>query len=291
MTRSTTRRYHPLRAASAAAAVTLLASSCGDGAPAGAADVTESGATREGQVLDQIRESGTLRVANTQANPPYSFVDESGELVGYDVDVAREVASRMGVDDVEFVVGTFQTFIPGLQSDKWDAVVSGLTVTEERRSQVEFSCPYQVNDVAIFVAPGTEGIEEEADLQGKRIAVTAGGTQEEQANAIEGASVLTYDNSTLALRDVATGRADAYIGSKFTGAYLAEQNDLDVDPAEGYLSREANAMAFPKGQEDLTEAADQALADMVEDGTLSEISQTWLGGLDVVEGLQELPEC
>ena len=287
-----TRRHQLLRRTAALAAViALLAAGCGSGEPAGVDDLATDGATREGDVLEQIRADGVLRVSNTQANPPYSFVDESNNVVGFDVDVAEEIASRMGIDEVEFIVGTFQTFIPGLQSDKWDVVVSGLTITEERQEQVDFSCPYQVNDVAIFVAQGVEGIEEEADLAGRRIAVTAGGTQEEQANQIEGATVLTYDNATLALSDVAAGRADAYIGSKFTGAYLADQNNLDVSPAEGYLSREINAMAFPKGQEELIAAADEALAEMIDDGTLSDISREWLGGLDMVEGLSELPDC
>jgi len=287
-----TRRHQLLRRTAALAAGTaLLAAGCGSGEPAGVDDLATDGATREGDVLEQIRADGVLRVSNTQAHPPYSFVDESNNVVGVDVDVAEEIASRMGIDEVEFIVGTFQTFIPGLQSDKWDVVVSGLTITEERQEQVDFSCPYQVNDVAIFVAQGVEGIEEEADLAGRRIAVTAGGTQEEQANQIEGAMVLTYDNATLALSDVAAGRADAYIGSKFTGAYLADQNNLDVSPAEGYLSREINAMAFPKGQEELIAAADEALAEMIDDGTLSDISREWLGGLDMVEGLSELPDC
>lgn len=270
---------HPTRPQVAALtmAASVLLASCG------------AGSASEANLLEEVRDSGTLRVSNTQANPPYSFVDGSGELVGFDVDVAKEIAERMGIDDVEFVVGTFETFIPGLQADKWDAVVSGLTITEERQQQVEFSCPYQVNDVAIFVAPGTEGIEEESDLEGRKIAVTAGGTQEDQAEAIDGARVLTYSNSTLALRDVATGRADAYIGSKFTGGYLADQNDLDVSPVEGYLSRETNAMAFPKGQDEITDAANEALAEMIEDGTLSEISKKWLGGLDVAAELD--PSC
>lgn len=288
------RSHRPLQLAAVVATVALLASACGDGEPEDVEDVTADladGATPSGEVLAELRESGTIRVANTQANPPYSFVDESNEVVGFDVAVAEEVASRMGIENVEFVVGTFQTFIPGLQSDKWDAVVSGLTITEERSEQVEFSCPYQVNDVSIFIAEGTEGITEEADLSGKRVAVTAGGTQEEQANGIEGTDVLTYDNATLALRDVATGRADAYIGSKFTGAYLAEQNNLNLEPAEGYLSREINAMAFPKGQEELTAAVNEALTEMVDDGTLTEISEEWLGGLDMTEGLAELPAC
>jgi cystine transport system substrate-binding protein len=273
------RRPHLTRYAALLTAASALTASCGLG----------GGSPGEGNLLEDLRESGTMRVSNTQANPPYSFVDDSGDLVGFDVDVAEEIAQRLGIDDVEFVVGSFETFIPGLQSDNWDAVVSGLTITEERQEQIAFSCPYQVNDVAIFVPPGTEGIDEEADLSGRKVAVTAGGTQEELAESIEGTSVQTYSNSTLALRDVATGRADAYIGSKFTGAFLAEQNDLDVAPAEGYLSRESNGMAFPKGQDEIVDAANEALAEMIEDGTLSEISREWLGGLDVAEDLD--PSC
>lgn len=281
-------------------AAALLAAACG-GDPAGLDDAMDeaaaSRADERGDMLPDLREAGTIRVANTQVNPPFSFVDESNEVVGYDVDVAEEVARRMGIDEVEYVVGTFATFIPGLQSEKWDAVVAGLTITEERSTQVEFSCSYLVNEIALFAVPGSgaeEGLDDAEDLAGRRVAVTAGGVQEEQISQIAGVDVRTYDNATLALRDVATGRADLYVGAKFTGAYLAEQNDLDVEPLEtelgGLLDTEVTAMAFPLGQERLAAAADEALAAMIADGTLSDLSREWFGGLDVVENLREV-EC
>ena len=279
-----------LRSAVGMAAVALLATGC-------ASSTADAGAPNEGGKLEQLRAEGTIRVANTQTNPPFSFVDESNEVVGFDVDVAEELAKRMGIDNVEYVVGTFQTFIPGLQSDKWDAVVAGLTITEERQEQVEFTCPYLVNEVSLFAADGTEGVDaiaDEQDLAGWRIAATAGGVQEQKLSEIDGVTPLTYDNATLALRDVATGRADLYVGSQFTGAYLAEQNDLDVGPIDaslsGLLSTEITAIAFPKGEDELTEAANEALEEMIADGTLSEISGEWFGGLDVVDGLESLPE-
>lgn len=271
---------YPAARTVALTSVSLLLAACAD-ASGGAGTKT----------LDELRDGGTLRVANTQTNPPYSFVDGSNELVGYDVDVAEEIARRTGFDDVTFVVGSFETFIPGLQAGKWDAVISGLTITDERATQVEFSCPYQVNDVGIFVRSGTQGVGDESDLEGQEVAVSAGTTQEEDAQQIPGAKVLTYGNSTLALRDVATGRADAYIGSKFTGAYLADKNGLDVEPTEGYLSREVNAMAFPQGATELRDAANEALAEMTEDGTLSEISEKWLGGLDMAQDLKNGSDC
>jgi ABC-type amino acid transport substrate-binding protein len=269
----------------------VLAAGCGSGTPAGASNLPAAGKQRAGDVLATARSKGVLRVANTQANPPYSMIDKSNKVVGFDVDVANEIARRLGIKKVEFVPGTFQTFIPGLESDKWDAVIAGLTITDERKQQVDFSCPYQVNGVSIFVADRNTSISKEADLTGKRVAVSAGGTQEQQARKINGAKVLTYDNSTLALKDVATGRADAYIGSKFTGAYLAEQSGLALKSVAGYLSSELNGMAFPKGQEELKKAADRALADMISDGTLSKISRQWLGGLDVAAELKQQPAC
>lgn len=284
------RHRHPvLRATVTSAAIALLVAGCGSG---------DSGGASAGKSLEDLRAAGTIRVANTQVNPPFSFVDGSGKVVGFDVDVAEEVAKRLGIDDVEYVVGTFQTFIPGLQSDKWDAVIAGLTVTEERQKQVQFGCPYLVNEISLFAQPGSDkasGVRGNEDLAGLEVAVTAGGVQEEQVGKVDGAKVATYDNATLALRDIATGRADVYVGSKFTGAYLADKNDLDVAPVDatlpGLLSSEITAMAFPKGQKELTDAANKALDDMIADGTLTDISRQWFGDLDVVEGLKKLPAC
>lgn len=266
----------------------LLLAACSGTNPGAGGDPSGAG------LLEALRESGTMRVANTQVNPPFSFVDENNEVVGYDVDVAEELAGRLGIDDVEYVVGTFQTFIPGLEADKWDAVVAGLTITDERKQQVEFTCSYLVNEISAFAATGANDVSEfasEADLAGERVAVTAGGVQEQKISEIGGVDVMTFDNATLALRDVATGRADLYVGAKFTGAYLADMNDLDVEPVDaelgGLLSTEVTGIAFPKGETELTEAANEALAAMIEDGTLSELSKKWFGGLDVVETLPD----
>ena len=267
-------------------AAVLIAGAAGTGPR-----VAAQGTPAASGLLAEVRERGVLRVANTQASPPWSLLDESNEPAGYDVDVAREIARRIGVADVEFIQGTFQNFIPGVQTGTFDIVISGQTVTEERKGQVDFSLPYQVNGVAIFIQPGNQAIRGEADLAGKRIAVTAGSTQEDFVREnIPDAEVLTYENATLALRDVALGRADAALFSRFVGAYLAEQNALDVAPTPDLLNSEVNAMSFRKGEAEFKAAVDQALLAMIEDGTLAEISRRWLGGLDMTEELRTLPD-
>lgn len=265
-----------------AVAISLLVLACttGVGQPAGS----------EG-LLDEVKTAGVIRVANTQTNPPFSFLNESNEVVGYDVDVANEIARRLGIPKVEFIRGTFQTFIAGLETDKWDVAISGLTPTDERRGEVDFSCPYQVNGLSIFVNDANTTISGQADLEGKRIAVSAGSTQEQEAREIPGARVQTYENATLALTDVGVGRADAYLGSRFVGAYLAEQNRLDVRPVAGFLNSEANAIAVPKGEDALVASINEALSGMLADGTLSKISQQWFSGLDMASELEKLPDC
>lgn len=273
-------------------AIGLFASGCTAGPSATGAGGRDgsaaSGAQGEG-LLGEIQTAGVIRVANTQANPPFSFLDQSNNVVGYDVDVANEIARRLGVGNVEFVRGTFQAFIAGLETDKWDVVIAGLTPTEERRQQVDFTCPYQVNGVSIFVRSGDDSISGLGDLPGRSVGVSAGTTQEELAGGIEGADVRTYQNATLGLTDLSQGGVDTMLVSRFQGTYLSERNGLQVQPAGELLEREVNGMTFAKDSPAFKQAVDEALAEMIDDGTLTEISGRWLGGQDMAEQLRQLP--
>lgn len=239
--------------------------------------------------LQRVQDSGTLRVALTQANPPWNFLDSAGKPVGYDVDVAHELARRMDIDNVEFVASNFQSFIEGVKAGRFDIVISGQTITEERRQQVDFSNPYQVNGVSIFAQESDGSIASLHDLNGKVVAVSAGTTQEEFAkDSIADAQVKTYQNATLGLTDLARGNADAMLVSRFQGSYLAKKNDLQVKPAGPLLESEVNGMSFRKGSAELKAAVDKAIEDMIADGTLTRISEQWLG-LDMVPELEALP--
>lgn len=240
-----------------------------------------------GDLLERVKSAGVLRVAQTQANPPWNFLD-AGKPAGYDVDVADELAKRLGIGKVEFVASNFQSFIPGVQAGRFDAVISGQTITEERKKQVDFSRPYQVNGISVFVA-GDSPVGGVADLTGKKVAVTAGTTQAAFAKkSIPGADIRTYENATLGLTEVGRGRADAALVSRFQGAFLAQKNGLAVKPAGPLLESEVNGISFAKGADTFKQAVDKALGDMIADGTLSAISRKWLGGLDMSAELGRL---
>lgn len=265
-------------------AATIVAAACGGGgtgapvattAPTSAASAAPT-ETATG-LLAQVKSRGVLRVANPQTSPPYSFRDDKNEVAGFDVDLANDLIKRLGIPKLEFIQGTFATFIPGLQSDKWDVVIAGQAITEERKLQVDFSLPYRVSNVTIFVPQGNTTIKSLDDLKGKRIAVPAGASDVKTAEGVPGAEVKTYENATLALTDVGLGRADAYLGSRFVGLYLAQKNGIKVQAAPAVLGLEENAISFKKGETSLQTAIDKALRAMAADGTLTTISKRWFG--------------
>ncbi|OUC99110.1 transporter substrate-binding domain-containing protein [Streptosporangium minutum] len=248
-----------------------------------------SGARSE-DTLERVRAAGSLRVALTQANPPWNFLDSGNRPMGYDVDIAREVARRTDIGRVEFIGSDFASFVGGIRADRFDIVISGQTVTAARSEQVDFSRPYGVNPVAVFVRTGETAIGGLADLAGKRIAVSEGTVQADFARTrIPGADVRTYRNATLGLTDLSRGRADAALVSRFQGVYLAARNGLTVTPVGPVLRRYVLAMSFRKGSPAFKRAVDGAVGDMIGDGTLSAISRRWLGGVDMAAELRGLP--
>jgi L-cystine transport system substrate-binding protein len=242
--------------------------------------------TPTGDTLSQVRRSGVLRVALTEANPPWNFLDREGRLKGYDVSVAREVAKRINATRVTFIGADFATFIGGIRAGKYDIVVSGQTITAERRKEVAFSRPYALNGVAVFVRSGNTTIRGPADLPGKKIGVSEGTVQADFARArIRHAKVKTYRNSVFALNDLSWGRSDAVLVSRFQGDYLAEHRALAIRPVGQILHTYPLSMSFRKGSPAFEAAINTAVDAMIDDGTLSAISRRWLGGRDIVHDL------
>jgi L-cystine transport system substrate-binding protein len=243
-----------------------------------------------GDTLDAVRRSGLLRVALTETNPPWNFLRGGTRPAGYDVDVAHEVARRIHVAKVTFVGSDFAALIGGVRADKFDIVISGQTITARRREQVDFSRPYALNSVALFVRRGNDSIRRMQDLAGKRIGVSEGTVQAEFARThIRDAQVKAYQNAILALTDLSWGRSDAVLVSRFQGTYLATRQGLAVVPAGPILHTYALSMSFRKGSPAFKHAVDDAIDAMIRDGTLSMISRRWLNGLDMAAELRRPP--
>ncbi|XDF35960.1 transporter substrate-binding domain-containing protein [Paracidovorax avenae] len=229
-------------------------------------------------ILATARANGVIRVANTQASPPWSSLDDRNQPSGYDVEVAKEVARRIGVARVEFVADLFKNFVEGLKAGKYDLVMNDLTPTAERMKQVDFAAPYGVEDFRIFVRNGNNDIRDRPDLKGKRVGVTAGSSNESWSRAhLKESEIVTYDNGGLVFNDLAIGRIDAIISSHFGGMKYATVNKLPIKEVGPIQTYQLSAPAMAKGQPALKEAVSRAVNDMMADGTIDRLSRRWVG--------------
>lgn len=229
-------------------------------------------------ILAAARAAGVIRIANTQASPPWSLLDDKNQPAGYDVEVAKEVAKRIGVPKIEFVADLFKNFVEGLKADKYDLVMNDLTPTAERMKQVDFGTPYGVEDFRIFLRAANNDIKDKPDLRGKRVGVTTGSSNETWARAnLKDSEIVTYDNGGLVFNDLAIGRIDAIISSHFGGMKYATVNKLPIKEVGPILTYQLSAPAMVKNQPALREAVNKALVDMHADGTIDRLSKRWVG--------------
>lgn len=229
-------------------------------------------------ILAHARASGVIRIANTQSSPPWSLIDDKLQPAGYDVEVAKEVAKRIGVAKVVFVADSFKNFVEGLKVGKYDMVMNDLTPTPERAKQVDFAAPYGVEDFYIFVLSANTDIKDKPDLKGKKVGVTTGSSNETWARSnLKESDIRAYDNGGFVFNDLANGRIDAVIISHFGGMKYANVNKLPIKEVGQPLTYQLSAPAMVKGQPALKNAVSKAVGDMIADGTIDRLSRKWVG--------------
>jgi cystine transport system substrate-binding protein len=247
-----------------------FAAACLLGAGAASAQVPD--------LLAKARAAGVLRVANTQTSPPWTYVDANNQPAGYDVEVAREIARRIGVAKVVFVADAYKNFVEGLKAGKYDVVMNDLTPTPERARQVDFAEAYGAEDFRIFVRSKRTDINSIKDLHGKRVGVTTGTSNETWARQnLKGSDIRTYDNGGFAYSDMNNGRIDVAIASHFSGQMYVRTLKLPIKEVGEPLVYQLSAPAIPKGQPALRAAIDEAVLAMLKDGTIDRIARRTVG--------------
>jgi polar amino acid transport system substrate-binding protein len=286
--------------------LSLVAAACGedatppeDGATTpGAETVCASHDENAGDLLAEICTNGEIRVSTDPAYPPQSELNpETGEYEGFDIDVANEIADRLGVE-VTWETPKWGVLTAGSWNDRWDMSVGSMTPTNERQQVLEFTEPYSFVPAVVVVPEDANVTDVTTDLDGKTIGVCADCTYQfflEKSLAISGfdfdfviddATIQGYDTDTTALQDLALGRLDAVMTSVTTAkAFVEEGNPVKIagDPLFG----EPLAIAFDKDTEldnaSLVSAVDDIVADMHADGTLTQLSEKWYDGVDVTK--------
>jgi cystine transport system substrate-binding protein len=227
-----------------------------------------------GDQLAQIRQRGELIVAMEGTWSPWTYHDESDQLVGYDVEVAKLIADKLGVK-ATFVEGEWA----GLDAGRYDLVINGVEVTDERREKYDFSEPYGYIRTAIIVDGGNMEIQSFEDLNGKKTANTISSTYAELAESY-GAEVTSVDDLNQTFELLNTGRIDATLNAELTFYdYINAHPEKNLKIAA--LTDDASLVCIPmrKGEDSksLREAVDQAIDEIRESGELAKLSDKYFG--------------
>lgn len=229
-------------------------------------------------LLKTIQERGTIVVGLEGDWAPWSFLDENDELTGYDVEVAKAIAAKLGVE-AQIVPGEWDGLFAGMDAGRYDIVVNGVEMTEEREEKYDFATPYAYIRTALIVRGDNDSISSFEDLKGKKTANSIASTY---MNLAKSYGATCYGVATLdeTLTMVLQGRVDATLNAivSFTD-YMAQHPDSNLKVVA--TTEDASNVAIPMRKGDdtasLREAINKAIDELREDGTLSELSVRFFG--------------
>ena len=272
------RTFISLMSVMAAAGVLTLAGCSNSSDSTAASGTAASVAPAAGDQLSNIQSSGKLIVALEGAWQPWSFHDESDTLVGYDVEVSRAIAEKLGVEP-EYVESDWDSLFAGLDAGRYDMVCNGVEVTEERAKTYAFTTPYGYIHTALAVRKDNEDIHSFEDLKGKTTANSLASTYMELAESY-GATVQGIDTLEETIQLLTAGRIDATLN-----ADVSFYDYLNVHPDADFMlvaqTEDASHVAIPLRKGDasatLLEAINTAIEELRADGTLKELGEKYFG--------------
>jgi len=223
--------------------------------------------------LAKIKAAGILRVGTEGNYSPFTYRDAKGELVGFDVEIAQEIAKKLGVK-AAFTEGPWDGLIAGLDANRYDAVVNEVTITDARKAKYDFSDPYGATKAVLIVKSDNAKVKGFADLKGKKVVANLTTTYAQLARD-NGASVISSD---LPFDLVSQGRADATINDRlFFLDYLKQKPKVGLKIVAEHNEVDYQGVIVRKGNPQLVAAINKALADLKAEGKYLEISRKYFG--------------
>jgi polar amino acid transport system substrate-binding protein len=247
-----------------------------------------------GETLDRVMKNKMLMETTDRAYPPFSYIDEKGDVVGFDVDVAREIAKRMGVD-MKVDTPSWEIITAGNWKGRWDICVCSMTPTKERAEVLDFVLQYYAAPAVVVVNTDNNDIKGGADLNGKKVGAQAGTTYEKNIMKdlvidIPGAEKVTYpfneltpvpyDSEDTAFQDLALGtgkRLDAVVSNYLTAIDRVKKAPDKFKIVGDSLFGEPIWISVDKGDPEFQAKIKEIVKQMSDDGTMKQISEKWVG--------------
>jgi polar amino acid transport system substrate-binding protein len=245
---------------------------------------TFMGAAHAQSALDNVLKSKTLKVAIPTDYPPYGSVDKTMTPIGLDIDMARLIATKLGVK-VELVPVTSANRIPYLQTKKADLVISTLGKNAEREKVIDFSAAYAPFFQGVF-GPKNLKITSFADMAGKTVAVTRGAMEDQELNKVAPPNVdyRRFEDNNATIAAFVSGQTQTLAASGAVAAQMIEKNPQIKAEYKLLLKDSPCYIGIAKGEDALKAKVNEIIASAKKDGTLDAMSKKWLG-----KGIGELP--
>lgn len=227
-------------------------------------------------LLGQIKKEGKIRVGTEGTYAPFTFHDSEGKLTGFDVEIAEAIAEKLGVK-AEFVETKWDGMFAGLDSKRFDIIVNQVGINDERKQKYDFSDPYILSKPVLIVASDNTTITKFEDLKGKKAAQTLTSNLGKIAQA-NGAEIIQIDGFNQAIDLIVSKRAEATVNDSLSFLDLKKQKpDTPIKVVAEGTDPDKNGIMLNKGNQELLDAINKALADMKADGTYLKISEKWFG--------------
>jgi len=232
--------------------------------------------------LAYIQDKGEFILGLDDAFPPMGFRDDAGNIVGFDIDLAKAVCEKLGVE-LKLQPVKWEAKEQELSTKNIDCIWNGFSITPERLENMTMSIPYMGNRISLVVVNGSE-ITTMADMAGKNLAVQSGSSAEVTLDADENKAFKDslgktngFSDYVTALMDLETGNSDAVLMDSVVADYMINEAGKDFVILEDNLIAEEYAVGFRKGDAALCEAVEKALKELKADGTIEQISTEWFG--------------
>ncbi len=225
-------------------------------------------------------EDGKLTVAAELGFAPFEYMDEkTGDPVGFDVDLIAAVAEKMGLTSSYLPNQKFDTLVPLVkQGGKCDVAIAGITITDDRLAEIDFSEPYLDSNQAIVVKKDSGENEDTLNAAGKKVACQSGTTGDDWITEnLASAERVPLDDVTAALTGISTGLYNAMVIDLPVASYMLTQSFSDLEVVKEIPTGEQYGIAVSKDNAALTEAINKALDEMESDGTMAELKTKWFG--------------
>lgn len=229
---------------------------------------------------EKVKDKGEFVLGLDDSFPPMGFRNENGQIVGFDVDLAKEVCARLEIK-LKLQPISWDAKEQELNSGSIDCIWNGFTMTEERKKNILFSDAY-TNNRQVLVVAANSAFHNLADLKGKRLGLQAGssaaialdssGTFKEELK-----SILEFDDNMIALMDLEKGGVDVVLMDEIVARYYIQQKDKGFIVLDEALASEEYGIGFRKNDKKLVAKIQETLDAMAKDGKMADISNKWFG--------------